>query len=43
MLTKKVMVLGNGKAIHAHGTVPELKNKMPKPFKVILPKDFKGI
>lgn len=40
---KNGMMLGNGKAIHAHGTVSELKDKMPKPFKVILPKDFKGI
>ena len=40
---KKGMILGTGKAIHAHGTVSELKGKMPKPFAVILPKDFKGI
>lgn len=40
---KKGMILGIGKAIHAHGTVNELKGKMPKPFKVILPKDFKGV
>lgn len=36
-------MLGSGKAIHAHGTVSELRDKMPEPFKVILPKDFKGI
>ena len=40
---KKGMILGTGKAIHAHGTVNELKGKMPKPFQVILPKDFKGV
>ncbi|MCU4368175.1 MULTISPECIES: LysM peptidoglycan-binding domain-containing protein [Acinetobacter] len=40
---KKGMILGNGTAIHAHGTTPELRNKMPKPFKIVLPKNFKGI
>lgn len=40
---KNGMILGTGKAIHAHGTVNELKKKMPKPFSVVLPKDFKGI
>jgi len=37
------MILGNGTAIHAHGTMTELRNKMPKPFKIVLPKNFKGI
>lgn len=40
---KNGMILGTGKAIHAHGTVRELRDKMPKPFKIVLPKDFKGI
>ncbi|WP_130804038.1 M23 family metallopeptidase [Acinetobacter ihumii] len=40
---KKGMILGNGTAIHAHGTTTELRNKMPKPFKIVLPQDFKGI
>ena len=40
---KSGLVFGNGKAVHAHGTVKELKSKMPKPFKVVLPVDFKGI
>lgn len=40
---KKGMILGNGTAIHAHGTTNELRNKMPKPFKIVLPKNFKGI
>lgn len=40
---KKGMILGYGKSIHAHGTTAELRNKMPKPFKIILPKNFKGI
>ena len=29
---KKGMILGNGTAIHAHGTTTELRNKMPKPI-----------
>ncbi|KOR14876.1 peptidoglycan-binding protein [Acinetobacter sp. C15] len=40
---KSGLVFGNGNAVHAHGTVKELKSKMPKPFKVVLPFDFKGI
>nr|WP_111893481.1 cell wall hydrolase [Acinetobacter sp. MB5] len=40
---KTGLVFGYGKAIHAHGTVEELKSKMPKPFKVVLPINFKGI
>lgn len=40
---KKGMILGNGIAIHAHGTTTELRNKMPKLFKIVLPKSFKGI
>lgn len=40
---KSGLVFGNGNAVHAHGTVKELKSKMPKPFKVVLPVDFKGI
>ncbi|MCY6412978.1 LysM peptidoglycan-binding domain-containing protein [Acinetobacter sp. VNH17] len=40
---KKGMILGNGTAIHAHGTTTELKSKMPKSFKIVLPKNFKGI
>ena len=30
-------------SIYAHGTIPELKNKIPKHFKIILPDDFIGI
>lgn len=37
------LIFGNGTAVHAHGTVPELKNKIPKPFKVKLPTNFKGV
>lgn len=37
------LIFGNGTAVHAHGTVPELKNKIPKPFKVKLPANFEGI
>ncbi|MGX2712354.1 hypothetical protein [Acinetobacter baumannii] len=40
---KNGMILSTGKAIHAHGTVRELRDKMLKPFKIVLPKDFKGI
>lgn len=37
------MILGNGTAIHAYGTMPELRNKMLKPFLIVLPKNLKGI
>lgn len=40
---KNGIILGTGKAIHAHETVRELRDKMPKPFKIVLSKDFKGI
>lgn len=29
---KRGMILGNGTAIHAHGTTIELRNKMQKPI-----------
>ncbi|ENV34382.1 hypothetical protein F960_01449 [Acinetobacter gerneri DSM 14967 = CIP 107464 = MTCC 9824] len=29
--------------MHAYATVSELKNKIPKPFKIILPDNFIGI
>ncbi len=31
------MILGNGTAIHAHGTMTELRNKMLKPIFNISP------
>ena len=37
------LIFGNGKAVHAHGTVAELRKSIPKPYKVILPDNFKGI
>ena len=37
------LIFGNGKAVHAHGTVAELRKSIPKPYKVILPENFKGI
>lgn len=37
------LTFGNGTAVHAHGTVPELRNKIPKAFKVKLPANFKGV
>lgn len=37
------LIFGHGKAIHAHGTVSELKDSIPKPFKLRLPDNFKGI
>ena len=37
------LIFGNGKAVHAHGTVAELKKSIPKPFKVKLPDNFKGV
>lgn len=37
------MILDAGKAIHAHEMVRELRDKMPKSFKIVLSKDFKGI
>lgn len=40
---KDGLIFGNGKAIHAHGTVEELRKYIPKPFKIILPENFKGI
>lgn len=39
---KDGLIFGNGKAIHAHGTVEELKRYIPEPFKIILPENFKG-
>ena len=39
---KEGLIFGNGKAIHAHGTVEELKGFMPEPFEIILPENFKG-
>lgn len=36
------LIFGHGKAIHAHGTVSELRKNIPKPFKVRLPNNFKG-
>lgn len=32
-----------GQPIHDYGTVAELKNKIPKHFKIILPDNFIGI
>jgi len=40
---KDGLIFGNGKSIHAHGTVEELRKYIPKPFKIILPENFKGI
>ncbi|RKG52117.1 LysM peptidoglycan-binding domain-containing protein [Acinetobacter cumulans] len=40
---KDGLIFGNGTAIHAHGTVPELQESIPKPFKVELPKNFQGV
>lgn len=41
---KNKLVLGAGKAVHAHGTLKEFKSKKPKPFIVDLPNDFpKGL
>lgn len=40
---KEGLIFGNGKAIHAHGTVEELRKYIPKPFKIILPEKIKGI
>lgn len=37
------LIFGNGTAVHAHGTVPELQKHIPKPFKVKLPNNFKGV
>ena len=37
------LIFGHGKAIHAHGTVSELEDSIPKPFKLRLPDNFKGI
>lgn len=40
---KDGLIFGNGKAIHAHGTVPELQASIPKPFKLKLPNNFQGV
>lgn len=37
------LIFGNGTAVHAHGTVPELQKSIPKPFKVKLPNNFQGV
>lgn len=37
------LIFGNGTAVHAHGTVPELQKHIPKPFKVKLPNNFQGV
>ncbi|TCB50822.1 hypothetical protein [Acinetobacter terrestris] len=38
-----LLIFGNGKAIHAHGMVEELRKHLPEPFKIILLENFKGI
>ncbi len=40
---KNSLVLGLGKAIHAHGTTSSMKHFMPKPFTIISPTNIEEI
>ena len=40
---KEGLIFSDGKAIHAHGMVEELRKHLPEPFKIILLENFKGI